>query len=1300
MIPQDTIDKILSAAKIEDVIAEYVGLKKRGVNYVGCCPFHSEKTASLVVSPTKAMYHCFGCGKGGNAIGFVKDHETVSYPDAIKIVAQKYHIPVDYTESSEDTAEFKHRESLKSVLKWSANYYNTFSGIKAAADYFDKRKISLEIIEEYNLGYSSPGWNTMEKAAAENGYSKDVLLGAGLIKKGDRNTYDFFRNRIMFPFHDVSGNCIGFTGRNIAEEVFPEERKIAKYLNSEQTELFNKGKIIYGLFQAKRQIVSLDRAYLVEGNIDVLRFVMMAIKNTVAGSGTAFTPDQVRLLKRFTENVVIVYDGDPAGIKASFKNFDILLENGMNVRAVMLPKGEDPDSFGLKKTPEKLQDYLDKHEKDFITLKYELLKEGVDDPAQIACIVKEILQTIALIPDDITRHFYEIKCIEKFKFTEKEVKQFFKTLHKRVPDKVDETRNGWIGLDFALDAIKEKDECIITLNQKSLIDGICGSNTGTVEENTICHSGKIEQLHLQELNKISENILFTDKTTILDIKNDSKIIQLGKALFKSRFNISVLVEDGENTEKYSFMDRFVILSKEYIEAEFGDDLIKRNCLEKTAELLSYADNTKISVSTSWTAKQFGIKESAFNNILKPFLEKRKTKVLMATSSIVSEGETLQFDPEHLPDYVDETKFRRYGFFPAQNSKGLKVAYVFRTDMNGLITVGNFYMEPLFHVYHDDPNKNKRIVQINNGEQNRQFYMELPSDSMVDFNLFKKYMWRKGGNVFSKGKPIHFEMILSSVANQFPTAYELNVFGQQHENFWAFSNAIFSDGEMKYTDEYGLADHKGTLYYSPAFSKIYKDRRKEDDSFEQDRHFVFKENKDTDFAKWASLMDVVYKANDNGKWATIMAILSAFRSVIYPIDRLFTSLFFTGPTQSGKTQIAISIRSLFMAPEATLFNLNSGTDAAFFSVLERFRDVPIIFEEYNDYQISDIKFQGLKAAVYDGEGKTKRKDATSKDLDVSKINGIPILLGQERPERDDGALGNRCVLKQVPLKSDWLEEEVSLFQDLKKREKNGLSNILIEILRIRPLIVEYFSKQQRLTFKELKAAFREKGITIENRITNTVSLFTTMVKILENYAPHLKLPFTYAEFLQLAKEQIIEQSEAIISTNRLSGFFESLEILMIREKILFGRDFKIEQSEKTITIMLNSKETYDKDIPNETKLLFLRINNIHSHYQDLKRNEALKIGNLMTYIKDHPAYIGHVKSTRFDWVEVKDMQDPQKDYVQKKSIKASSNTSAVVFDYNILKESLNIDLEKFNASPEDDIDKEPKEEPKEGEGYPF
>ena len=1299
MIPQETINTILSSANIVEFINEYVSLRKKGINYAGCCPFHDEKTASFVVSPHKGtppngIYHCFGCGAGGNVIKFVQEYEKISFPEAAKKVAAKYNIIVTETggkseaDTKEKLAEYAARESIKNVTKWASGYFSSNVKEEAAANYFIKRELSDDVIEEFKLGYAIADWSGILNNATRNGFNQDILIKAGLIKKGDRNSFDYFRNRIIFPFFDVMGNVIGFTGRDISDV-----KDTAKYLNSPDTIIFNKGSILYGLYQAKKSIQDNDSVYLVEGNIDVLRFYRMNIKNTVANSGTALTKAQCQLIKRFTNNVTIVYDGDKAGIKATFKNIDIILENGLNVRAVMLPEGEDPDSFGRKLQitnyelrdkslkneidPNiKLKKWLDKHEKDFIELKFDILNEDTDNTTKKVTIAKEILHSISLIPDDFTRNEYKKKCINKFKLDQSDIDNFFKQ-KKNLPEKPADSKNGWIGLETATDAIKEKEECLITLDYDTMIKLICEGC-----ENIIYHTGKIEELHLQELNKITQNIVLIDKITISDIENESKIIQLGKRLFKYRINVKIF-EEYENAKGFidaryfSFLDFYVKISSEYINKNKGDNLIRKNQYEGICDLLSFADNTIISVSTSYIAKQLELKESAFTKILQPYLEKRKTKVKMQTEGLVSEGEILQFDPERLPAYVDQEKFRRYGFFAAQNSKGLKVAYVFRTDQGGLMTVGNFYMEPLFHVFHNDPVKNKRIVQINNGVQNKQFYMELSSDALVDFNMFKKSLIRLGGNVFSKGKATHFEMIVDATSNSFPTCYELNTFGQQHEGFFAFTNAIFSEGVIKYVDEFGLVEHDKVNYYSPAFSKIYSSQRKDDDKYEQDRFFVFKENNDTDFMTWAKLMNDVYAANDNGKWALIMAILSAFRSVIYPIDRLFTSLFFTGPTGSGKSQIAISIRSLFMHPNASLFNLNSGTDAALSTTFERYTDVPIILEEYNDYGISDNKFQMLKAAIYDGEGRTKRKDATSKDLDISKINGAPIILGQERPERDDGALANRCVLKYVPKKLEWTDEEVKLFQDLKKRQNNGLTNILIEVLRIRPVIIEHFTKTQRLCYKELKVIFRDKGINDDIRVTNTVSLFITMVKVLETYAPHLELPFTYEEFFKLAQEQVIEQSEQIQSTNRLSGFFESIEILMNRDKVLMGRDFKFEITNK-ITIMLNQKETIEKCLDKDTKILYLRINNIHSHYVDLKKNEALKMGNLNTYIKDHPAYIGYVKSTRYNWVEFKEHKDPTKNYVEKIAMKSSANTGGIAFDYNILKESVNIDLEKYDA----------------------
>ena len=401
-----------------------------------------------------------------------------------------------------------------------------------------------------------------------------------------------------------------------------------------------------------------------------------------------------------------------------------------------------------------------------------------------------------------------------------------------------------------------------------------------------------------------------------------------------------------------------------------------------------------------------------------------------------------------------------------------------------------------------------------------------------------------------------------------------------------------------------------------------------------------------------------------------------RSIIFPIERFFTSLFFIGPTESGKSRIAESIRAPFMYG-APLFNLNSGTDAAFFTSLERFRDIPVIFEEYNDYQISDVKFQGLKAAVYDNEGKQKRKDATSKDIDVSKIYGCPLLLGQDGPERDDGALGNRVVQKHVPKKDNWTDEEVSLFTDLKDREADGLSNIAMEIIKRRPLVQQYFAGYMRQYQKKVKEDIRKEGGTFQTRMINTVSLFIAMAKMWEDHVNELPLPFSFDEFYEDAKRQIVRQSEELSTSNKLSVFFDTISMLYAQGQIISGREFDI-STEKRVTLRISRTETEEKHWDGEEKkLLFLIVNDVIQIYQKLHSSESLKLNSLRMYLKDHPSFIGAVKGHRFIYQVESWETDPATGINRKVIQKAERVTSCIVLDYKII-EAMGIDLERFKT----------------------
>jgi len=412
MIDHNTIQRIIDTAEIIEVVSDFVSLKKRGVNYLGLCPFHNEKTPSFTVSAAKGIYKCFGCGKGGNAVNFIMEHEHLGYPEALKYLARKYHIDVVEKElTAEEIQQQNERDSLLIVTKFANTYFQEklhkhTDGRAIGLSYFKERGFRDEIIQKFELGFSLDIRDAFTKAALENGYKLEFLEKAGFTIVKEEEKYDRFRGRVMFPIHGLSGNVIGFGGR-----VLKKDEKTAKYLNSPESEIYHKSKVLYGMFQAKTVITQTDKCYLVEGYTDVISMHQSGIENVVASSGTSLTVDQIRLIKRFTPNVTIIYDGDAAGIKASIRGIDLVLEQGLNVRVLLLPDGEDPDSFAKSHSASELIDFINKNEEDFIKFKTRLLsKEAKNDPVKRASLITDIVRSISVIPDAITRTVYIKEC--------------------------------------------------------------------------------------------------------------------------------------------------------------------------------------------------------------------------------------------------------------------------------------------------------------------------------------------------------------------------------------------------------------------------------------------------------------------------------------------------------------------------------------------------------------------------------------------------------------------------------------------------------------------------------------------------------------------------------------------------------------------------------------------------------------------------------------------------------------------------------------------------------------------------
>ncbi len=413
MIDKQTIERIIDAARIEEVVGDFVDLKKRGTSMIGLCPFHTEKTPSFHVAPAKGIYKCFGCGMGGDSVRFIMDHEKYSYPEALKYLAGKYNIQIEeVVQSPEQQALDTRRESLYLVSSRAAKFYaehmwESQEGKTIGLSYFRERGFRDDILKKFELGYSPEGWDAFSSKAIVEGFKESYLEDTGLAIRNDKGKlYDRFRARVMFPIHNFTGKVIGFGGRTLKSD-----KSVPKYVNSPESEIYHKSNVLYGMFFAKKAIRDQDNCFLVEGYADVLSVHQAGIENVVASSGTSLTTEQIRLIARFTKNITILYDGDAAGIKASLRGLDMILEAGLNVKVVLFPDGHDPDSYVHKIGATAFRSYIEEKKKDFILFKTSvLLKEAGNDPIKKAGVIHDVVESIAKIPDDIKASVFIREC--------------------------------------------------------------------------------------------------------------------------------------------------------------------------------------------------------------------------------------------------------------------------------------------------------------------------------------------------------------------------------------------------------------------------------------------------------------------------------------------------------------------------------------------------------------------------------------------------------------------------------------------------------------------------------------------------------------------------------------------------------------------------------------------------------------------------------------------------------------------------------------------------------------------------
>lgn len=1293
-ISDTDINKILDAANIVEVIGESVNLRKSGSNYFGCCPFHDEKTASMCVSPAKRIFKCFGCGEHGNVIWFVHKNEGISYPEAAMMLAKKYKVDIKVEEKTpEEQAREHEREEVMIVLEAAQKWMQEHIGTEADK-YIASRGMNDWARREFRVGASGSYRQMLDDMSKL--YKPEIMRKAGLVYLRDNGEQmDYFRHRVTFPFLNRYGRVIGFTARDLTGSAK------AKYLNSPDSIVFKKGAEFFGLYQARSEIAKYNKVFLVEGQFDVISMAQNGIRNVICKSGSALDGVQVKRLRLLCENVTLVYDDDKAGIHAAVTQIPVLLDAGMNVRCVMLPEGQDPDDFARANTGQ-VREKLKPIEMGFVAYLYEkLYRQAADEPGREAGL-KTILEAVAHVREATIRNDY-MKTLARL--VESSADKLMPKLRQAMSGvkQHEEPSSGFAGICEAKEIYdKEHDKIRLTSSWREFEEGVG-------ERPVVYFRGCPQDSQVQELRQLDNSVVICSPDEDFDYKQECDEMQMLKALFRAGFNIDVVTE----VETISFIQWYVNIYGLKIHNETPTTTVMDIYLDRIAEMI--AETTEVTRTRSmkaWAQMLSMPSEKALKDIVKPYITRKRSK-----NKVEAERENLNdvadVDGNTLPDYVEENDeykrmLSRYGFYPLlSKSKNEPVCYMFKNDSGGYGRVCDFFLTPLLHVYDKDPELNKRIVKITSmaPEIRKAKYVEWKSSVFANMATFRAALVNEGAYNFENGNIKHYDKIWTWMSHQFKTCFQLRTFGQQKEDFFAWSNAIFhrnekGDFEIKKVDNLGLVEHGGDLFYSPAYSEIYAYDRSDSDIFEQDRHLRYidvPESRRITFAQWADLMNRVYRIEDNGKWAIIYSILCGFRSDLYPVIGNFTAIFFIGQTSSGKSQIAQSIRALYEVPSAPSSNLNQISDAAFFSILERFRDVPCIFEEYNDEEISDQKFQGLKAVTYDGDGKQKRRSATGNDIETSKVNASIILLGQEAPQRDDNALSNRVVLCEVPAHNFSGDQEAQrIFKELKGYEKEGLSYLLVEVQKLRPLFRTHFVPYMEQARKELQDALA--GMSgrsgDQSRIIGTVSMFLATCRLLINDAPWLQLPFGYEDFFELAVKKVRHQCEMLAKSDKLATFFNTLDFLIDKGTLKIGRDFTVDEPDK-VTL----KGGIVKPIAEGQKVMYMNLSNVHKHYLAAMQGgeRPLTLTTLVVNLKSHPAYIGDVSNKKFIWQEeVRTMRTPPNtvnpetmatmapdDTMIIKIQKKSKQTSAIVLDYNVLQQFMGIDFERTTITAQEE-----------------
>ncbi len=1189
MIPQDFINRVLAASSIEKVIGEHVKLKKAGVNYSGCCPFHAEKTASFVVSPAKGIYKCFGCGVAGNAISFVQNVNAITFAEAIKVLADKASLTMPAENLSDsDKAIIQEREKLLAVNAFAAKFYQNRLSDSAGYTYMLHREFGSADMETFAIGFAPNAWNDF-RTVAEPIYGIELLIRAGLLTRNDDGkVYDKFRNRVLFPIFDNYAHVVGFTGRALGAEDKP------KYLNTSDTDVFHKGRLLFGLHQARTHIVKQGFAVLVEGNTDVMRFHKVGVKNTVATSGTALTTDHARLLHRYTNRITIIFDGDNAGIKATMKGLSVCLAEGLSVYVVILPPDQDPDSFAVKMDEKSLYDWIERTEVDFITHVVGSAKKTIEErPAEKAQLISDILDLINCIPDNIARQtYYDAACgilgldIKAYK---KEVKVY---------------DQGW-KLDYNRDEIRAADNC-------RLFNTIDEAIKSGVDAFAIYPSKNIDDFAKQliGLNRNFDSGVLNEKEFMVGKHEHPKVQLLAKLTMMGATVACHVPRTITNHDTGEIEDRRVDemdFITYYMQGVFENCDTNKNdeksiAMQRTAKFLAHLDNATLSLVIKEAAKMYGVSVTDFRQILSQFQSSAKD---VRRKSVIEVENTSDLDDDQIQSQS------RYGLYFKHNR------IFFQNKGGGVDYKSNFIIEPLLHT--NSTNNSRKIFRITNifGEESLINISTNELNNLVKFNCSLE----DKGNYNFTGEANHLKTLKAYLYDHTTYCNEVEVYGWQRDGHWTWSSGISTVNQQYIPiNDYGLAEVDKKRYFIKPFSKLYSD---DEAVFINEKKFA-RRTSDLNLVEWAKEYIDVFGSKSALNIAAMVTTI--FGDYIFSQLNALPLIFLFGPKGTGKTEQAYSIQSVF-ADRIDAINLTKVTPYAASYSLKVFRNSITIFDEYkNVIGMTWIEF--LKS-LYNRQPRVRGSIKEGVEIESIPVNSMVFVAGQEMPTLDV-ALMSRAVFLAI-YNTSHTPQERTRYEAFKAKDAIGKSHFVEQIIKYRALIEDKFNTVFIETMHEIADIC---DADTDDRLIKNYATIITPVRILQ---PYINFPFSVDELKRISAVCIREQMNIMSSSNEI-GQFWSILIYMLDNKIINAgsnfiiKDFvTIDVSVVKEGITINETLNFGSCTKGYKYVLMLRWDGLYQSYANTfkGKSEPLPENTLQYYLEHHKAFLGKSqKKVRF------------------------------------------------------------------------